>query len=35
MNYLPSKLITKQDFNYTKEVLVMIKKNLENRAEEW
>ena len=35
MNYLPSKPITKQDLNYTKEVLVIIKRDLENKTREW
>ena len=34
MNYLPSKLIIRWDLNYTKKVLVIIKRDLEDRAEE-
>ena len=32
MNYLPSKLITKWDLNYTKKILVIIKRDLKARA---
>ena len=35
MNYLPSKLITRQDLNYTKKVLVITKRDLKNRVKEW
>ena len=32
INYLPSKPITRQDLKYTKEVLIIIKKDLKDSA---